>query len=354
MVKKLPTPEIAREYVRKSIFDKGGWREGAGGLFHKTLPFLLGLESSLSVKRVAGVLVKLLLIVAAAVYPLIVRKAFVLPASVTLASESGRFADGVDALLVMVANPAPIDYVLGFLAVILTGLPKLIDGFTVRSTAKQHSPYYDLAAAIQNMPQLGNGDGGDTDRAIQLTLCALKDEMSQLIGDEKKSRVTDVTFLEFCDSDGTAMQVRARTANHEDVRRPVASSRLVAYYVAREGRSFAEHDFLRAANPFPTHRVTVVGSPRVGYRSVLYMPVICSEPARNHAKEAQLPAKTLDSCIGVICVHSAKPYRFWRWGDHRKGVGGFVNVATDRSLPYIFLVKRLTERTAHKVILEVA
>lgn len=353
MAKKVPTPEIARAYVRISIFEKGGWREGIGGFFHKTLPFLLGLESSLSVKRVAGVLIKVLLVFAAAVYPLIVRKAFAFPGAVTVPSDSGRFADGIDALLLMVANPAPIDYALGFLAVIVTGLPKLIDGFSAQSTARQHSPYYDLAAAIKSMPQLSDGDGGDTDRAIQLTLCALKEEMSQLIGDDKKTRVTDITFLEFCDATGTAMQVRARTANHEEVRRPVASNKFVAYYVAREGRSFAEHDFLRTANPFPANRVTIVGSPRVGYRSVLYMPVICSEPAAKPV-EPELALKALDSCIGVICVHSARPYRFWRWGDHRKGVGGFANVATDRALPYIALVKRLTERAAHKVILEAA
>ena len=119
-----------------------------------------------------------------------------------------------------------------------------------------------------------------------------------------------------------------------------------------EGRNFSEHDFTNRHNPFPPVRVSVIGEPRVGYRSVLFMPIVCSERLQAISEDETLD-QIVDSCVGVICVHSAKAYRFWRWGDHKKGTGGFADVAFGRSTPYIALVEQLLSRTAVKVRLEV-
>jgi hypothetical protein len=348
--KQVPTQEVARKYVHDNMFEKGGWREAAKGLSHKTLPFLLGLESSLTPTRITALLFRFTLLVAVAIYPIVVRKALVAPSSIPPSHPVSAFGSAWGPLVSALSDPAPVDYVLGALAVALTALPKVFDILGKRTKVAQHSPYYDLSASIQAMPKAEGGSADDADKAIHLALSALREEMSELIGDERKVRVTDVTFLEFCDERGSQLQVRARTAQHEVVKRPVAAEKFVAYYVALEGRGFAEHDFLRQGNPFPANRVTVLGSPSVDYRSVLYMPVICSE---RQTTDGGTAFKVVDSCIGIICVHSAKPYRFWRWGDHRKGVGGFADIAIDRSMPYIAIIKRLTEQTAHKVSLEV-
>lgn len=175
--------------------------------------------------------------------------------------------------------------------------------------------------------------------------------MSILIGATSIDDVTDVALLEFCDASGSKMQVRTRTSNHEELNRPNDSNRFVAYYVAKEGRNFAEHDFKNTRNPFPPKRVSVRGGPDVNYRSVLYMPILCSERILSEVDGKQFES-IVDSCVGVICVHSSKPYRFWRWGDHKKGAGGFADVAFSRSMPYIAVIEQTMNRTACKFKLE--
>ena len=100
--------------------------------------------------------------------------------------------------------------------------------------------------------------------------------------------------------------------------------------------------------------MTVKGSLPVGYRSVLYLPITASE--RDTAPLVGVPAleerPVIDYCIGVICVHSERSYRFWRWGDHKKLIGGMGDIAFKRSLPYIALITRLIERSAPKVRME--
>lgn len=350
-----PAPDVARNYVRDGVFAKGGLKEGFSGLRHKTLPFIAGLESSITPGWVLAILLRIFLFLAIAFYPIFIRRAtgaspaqsahFMGPPIQT------SFGDSLHSLWSLISNPEPVDYVLGLIAIVLTGVPKLVELTRRQRSVKQHSPYYDLSSAILAMPSATQAPDAACDESIRLTLCALKEEMSELTGDEGKQRVTEVTLLEFCDAHGHQMQVRSRTANHEEVKRPVASGKFVAYYVAMLGRCMAEHDFFSRRNPFPKTRISVVGSPAVTYRSVLYMPIMRADRGTLPAGQHGAPM-LVDGCLGVICVHSSKPYRFWRWGDHTKTTGGFADVAFERSMPYIALVKRLLEVSAPRVPVE--
>jgi hypothetical protein len=327
----------------------GGWREAWGGLRHSTLPALFGVREKFGVGSIIVFLSRILLLVVTALFPLLVRKSITSSPSPPAKSLN----EGLTQVLNMIMTASHLDVILGVIAIFILIAPKLYDLFSKTSKVEIHSPFYDLTAALRKIPIQPTVTPEEVDDALQLALMALREEMATLIGDTTHKRVTDVSLLEFCDQSGTKMQVRARTANHVGVGRPIDSARLVAFYVAKEGRNFAEHDFKNKRNPFPPKRVSVIGFPQINYRSVLYIPIIYSEVVNSNEGGRHGAPQAIDRCGGVICVHSSKPFRFWRWGDHAKGVGGFSDVAFGRSMPYIAVVEKLLSPTAHKVKLEV-
>lgn len=354
-VKKHPTPDQAQAYVHKGIHGVGGLTEAWGGLIHKTIPAVTASWSSVNfgsgVAFCLAFILRVLIIAATALFPLLVRKVTTSTSTNQAPAPASGVLESVNFIMQTVVNATSIDYALGLLALVVVGAPKLLDMFGTQAKVERHSPFFDLTAAIKKLPIQNQPQLQDTDDAIRLTLLALREEMALLIGDVSSQRLTDVTLLEFCDDQGTRMQVRARTANHEEVGRPVESSKFVAYYVALEGRNFAEQDFKNKRNPFPPKRVSVRGNHDVDYRSVLYLPIVCSETVAPPDGVHGAP-QVIDSCAGVICVHSSKAYRFWRWGDHKKGVGGFADVAFSRSMPYIAIIQQLLSRTVPRVKLE--
>jgi hypothetical protein len=347
-----PTAEEAQAYIRQGIYGKGGYKEAWGGLIHKSIPDWIGSRKSVTLSQVLAFLVRLLVIVVAALFPLLIRK-LTTPSSNQLHLASGSVFDSVHSIGEVVVTASSLDYVLAVISLLIVVAPRILDVLSKKAKSGKHAPFLDLTAAIRKIPvQTGQKNQRDTDESIRLTLLALREEMALLSGEIAGHGVTDVTLLEFCDSNGQQMQVRARTANHEEVRRPVQATRFVAYYVAKEGRNFVEHDFKNSRNPFPPKRLTVKGNLNVDYRSVLYLPIMCSE-RQELPQNAHGPMQVIDQCVGVICIHSAKAYRFWRWGDHKKGVGGFADVAFGRAMPYIALVERLLSNTTPRVKLEV-
>lgn len=334
----------ARDYIRHRLRNAGGfWGEGLPGFWHKTLPILLGRESRLTVWGVLSLAIQFVTVLGAAVLPILGRRALLNPQQASAAS-------GIAAVGQLVASLTPLDYWLAVAGLLFVGLPKLVREWQKRRKPTAHSPYPDLAAAIDRMPALDNG-AQDHARGEALTrlLAALKLEMAELIADPQRRRLVDVTLLQYCGENGDCMQVTARTAVGEPTHRPRASGLFQANYVGRQGRWFAENDFLSKRNPFKPERLTVLGGHKVGYRSVLYLPICTSERPGGVGREVR------DFCIGVICVQSDRAYRFWRWGDHKKDNGaGFGNVAIERALPYIALVTKLIENTAQKVPVEVA
>lgn len=341
--KKKLTPESAKSYVHMGVHSNGGWREAIGGIVHRSLPAIVNSTRSITVTSAIGVLSRVLIVIVTALFPLLIRK---VGAGATGTASGGvqpmpqTFLEGLHLLGKTVADASVVDYILGFVALGLVSAPRLFDLFK-RSEMEHHSPFYKLTAAVRKLPLQSKLSNGNTQDSIRLTLSALRKEMEILIGDNSNRRVTDVVLLEFCDASCRRMQVRERTANHEETKRPVDSEKLVAYYVAQVGRNFVEHDFKNDRNPFPPKRVTVRGDLDVDYRSVLYMPIMVS--AREQREGGK---KIVDHCIGVICVHSSKPYRFWRWGDHKKTEGRFADIAFSRSMPYIAIIEQLLSRAA--------
>lgn len=335
------TSESAKNYVKRGIFEKGGFNEGFGGVINKTLPNIFNSAKDITLTSTLRGLSRAIVLIMTALFPLLSRKVWMGGASAATPSIPITVSDGMDVIVEAIKGAGPLDYILGLVALALLAVPKLLDLFGPRSSLEHHSPFYSLSAALRKLPLPAKLTSGNTEEVIRLTLHALREEMALLIGESTNKRVTDVVLLEFCDATCKRMQVRQRTASHEETKRPVDSTKFVAYYVAMEGRSFAEHDFKNKSNPFPAKRITVLGNHDVDYRSVLYMPIMWSEKVTENGDR-----KTIDSCIGVICVHSSKPYRFWRWGDHKKSQGRFADVAFSRSMPYIAIIEQLLSRAA--------
>lgn len=352
-----PTSDKARAYVQEEIFRRGGWREAAAGLRHKSIPYVVGIEKALTITRIFALLFRLGIASITAIFPVIIRK-IITPGN--FKPTQTQDLDFLDSLIFLFESLLPfshIDYILFISALSIYFTPKILDVLDNRKPVYPHTPYNDLTAAINEMPAISNSINNSRaiEKSINLALCAARDEMSHLIGEDGKNRSTEAALLVFTDATGESMTVKSRTANHESKRsqnRTIASTKLMAYYVARIGRNYAEHDFKNKRNPFPQFRNSVSGNVPVNYRSVLFLPIITSIKINGPSISNQAPAS--DSCIGVLCIHSKRAYRFWRWGDHKKGVGGFSDVAFHRAMPYIALIERLLEGKAPKVPLEVS
>lgn len=334
----------AREYVRERMYGKGGKREAWNGFRHKTLPSIIGNRDGLNFRSLLILFSWLLLLAGSAVVPVLGRRAF----------QGTVQTDGslLDAVVHVGSSLQRADYLVAAVGLGLVGLPRMLTSVLKRKERSKphHLPYASLAAAIGRTAVANNQP--EVDAALTDLLNALRIEMSELVGDGGRDGLTDVTLLQFCDDAGSRMWVTARTRVGEPIRRPRDAPLFLANYVAREGRWFAENDFLARRNPFKPTRLTVSGSPRIGYRSVLYLPILT---AREVQMEHDLhgPGEVKDYCLGVICVHSQRPYRFWRWGDQDKdNGGGSGNVAFERAVPYIALAKKLIEGSAPQVQLE--
>lgn len=345
----------ALRYVDGRLTRAGGWKEALAGARHQTGPAILGLGKSLTIWVILALLFRFCIAGVTALFPILVRKVSASPGG---SGPSGAAAPGWEAVVGAVVNSSPADWLLAVVAVALLFGGKLLDRRAKQESGpRAHTPYTDLSAAINKMPPfaqpaVGPPYAGSIDEGVRLCLKALKAELAELIGDDGGAKLTDVTMLVFCDPAGKQMQVRARTAENEPTHRPCSSEKFLAYYVAMRGRWFTEHNFRHSSNPFPKTRLTVHGQDLpVDYSSVLYLPIIFSDPGQVSGAVGR-SEKVLDYCIGVICVHSAKPYRFWRWGDHKRRTGGLGDIAYQRSMPYISLITRLTEQTAVRVRLE--
>jgi len=336
----------AQAYVRARMYGNGKaeW-EGVRGFWHKTLPVYLGREKALSGWAMVALFFRLLFLVAAGFVPILIRR---------VAATAPPDGSTVGQFLQLIKSLSGVDYLLAGIGVSIYGIPKMIESWQRNRRADAPSPYGDLAAAIEKMPPLDQENTSTLETPLRLVLDALQIEMSNLIGDRSLKKVTQVTLLQYCDAEGRQMQVTARTALNERTHFPQPAKLFLANYVAREGRWFAEHDFTRASNPFKPQRLSVVGSPKVHYRSVLFLPIMTVVKKQLDAGIHGPVQQAEDRCLGVICVHSEKPFRFWRWGDQRKeqGMSGFGNVALQQALPYIALIGKMIEGTAPKVPLE--
>jgi hypothetical protein len=296
----------ARDYVRGRMYQKGGWFEAAKGFRHATGPALFRTYGSLSWRNVGYVLIWLAWVAGVAVMPVLARRSLMTPSSAS--------GSGLDEALSILSNLHGIDYIVMGAAVIFLFIPKAVAMLMKMGSKETHAPYVELAAGIKCMPLqvVVPQSPHQTQKALTHVLNALRTEMSDLVGDGGRSGLTEVVLLEYCDARGEHMEVTARTNVAEETGRPVPAYLFLANYVAKEGRWFAENDFTASANPFKATRLTVGGSPEVDYRSVLYLPITSATRTPLREGEHGPPVRLTEYCRGVICVHSRKPYRFWR------------------------------------------
>lgn len=322
-----------------------GPMQALDGFRLKTLPALLRVHR-VGLPRLAAIFLRVLLLVGAALFPLVVRKSL-------------SIKEPDPELLQLLSGWKTIDVLLGLIALFLVFVPKALDLFERPSPHKGLNPNDELAAAIAKMPPIdSNGAGRDgvgapaIGTAIECALRGLRDEMRELVGDFPDRLSIEVALLVFADPDGLTMCVQNRTVPTDPCMRKVNSSDLLAYHAAVTGRPLMENDFLNKRNPYPKKRITVPGGQPVEYRSVMYLPITWGQrPEIANANPAD-NSGVIDVALGVVCVHCKGPFRFWRWGDQKRGGGAFGTVAYARSSPYIALLARLLEREAIKVKVE--
>ena len=347
----------ARLYLDRNLRGPSAFYQECCGIWHKSIPKAIGLTKAFTAFAFLALIVRAVLISAQASAPVLMRKIYQ-----PIDAHTNQVP--IDGVLAAMKALDGIDYLLIVIFIILATAPKALEKLSRKKTDNEsHAALVHLAAAMKTMPPLSQTDASghipeeSSSRALQACLEGLKIEITQLLGEDQNAKLTDVTLLEFCDDHGGQLQVRARTELPGQTHRPIPSYKFLAYYVGMRGRAFAEHDFKNKRNPFPKHRLTVVGkSVPIPYRSVLYMPIYTSKitSIRPHAANegGKESFSVVDYCIGVVCVHCVKPYRFWRLGDSLRSGGGFGDIAYDRSLSYITLIKRLVEQTAPHVEME--
>jgi hypothetical protein len=348
----------ARQYLDRNLHGVSAFYRECCGIWHKSIPKTVGITKNITLFVFLALAVRAVLISAQASAPILVRKVYLQP------PDAHANQAPVNGLLAALNALDKIDCCLIAIVIILATAPKALEKLGRRkSDSEEHDALVHLAAAMKAMPPIAQASESSPahsellNSALQSCLEGLKLEITQLLGEDRNAKLTDVTLLEFCDANGDHLQVRARTEVAGQTHRPIPSYKFLAYYVGMRGRAFAEHDFQNKRNPFPKHRLTIVGDRvPIPYRSVLYMPIYTSKTASTGVS-ARIEGTTekrrvIDYCIGVVCVHCVKPYRFWRLGDSRRSGGGFGDIAYDRSLSYITLIKRLLEQTVPHVEME--
>jgi len=327
------------DYVRREARDIGGFREAWAGFRLRTFPYMLGRETRFSASSVAFLLLKVGLLVITALVPVAARK--LAPAQPTPAASSSS-GNGLWDVLTRFDTT---DWVLISIVVGVTLAGKATDKWA--SARKGGSGDQEFAGVLELLP-LSTQEGPPSAftmstehcKAIQACLTGIRYEIGKLLLDDTASVITDVVYLQFTAPDAKYLHVRTRI--HEDKSaRPFEARLAQAYYVAQLGECMAENDLHAEKNPFETHRISVPGRPKATYRSILFVPIITSE--------ADAQGVPVDYCVGVICVHSPKPFRFWRFGDHKRKSSSFCNVAYKAIEPYSRIIRRLSSPTPNRL-----
>lgn len=331
--------EKCAAYVRREVREIGGLREAWDGFRLRTFPYMVGREAKLSASSVCFLMLKIGLLVTAALVPVVARK---LPSSVPASPSPGTPGGGI---LDVLTKFDSTDWTLISVVVGVTLVGKAADKWA--TSRKGAAAEHDLSGVLERLPLSSHpgppsptGMSTEHCRAIQGCLIGIRHEIGKLLLDDTASVITDVVYLQFTAPDAKYLHVRTRI--HEDQSaRPFDARLAQAYYVAQLGECMAENDLHAAKNPFEVHRLSVPGRPKATYRSVLFVPIITSE-----LDDAGAP---VDYCIGVICVHSPKPFRFWRFGDHKRKSSSFCNVAYKAIEPYSKVIRRLSSPTPNRL-----
>jgi GAF domain-containing protein len=332
------------EYVECKLTTKGGYHEAYSGFKHRTFPYLIGLETKDKTNLIVASVLKILPLFLGAMVPVVARKVY--PQNAVAAAAAPQ---GPEAVLKAIASIDPTDAALIFTVVFFTLFNKLSEKYFKRSKVSFTTPHTRICETIESLPldQFAgiSSTPAASDALLKSCLAGIKHEISVLLLDDSEKVISDVVYWEFCDKTERRMRVRSRLVMDKPQKTSVEAHLLQAYYVAKTGKVFAEHDFQHRDNPFPSERASSVDNGSVAYKSILFVPIIINE------EEVDSAGETIDHdyCIGVLCVASDRPFRFWRWGDQNRDEGTFGKVAYDHIRPYIQLVRRLAMHGAYRV-----
>lgn len=328
------------DYVRNEVHGEGGWRELWAGFRLRTFPYMLGRETKFSFSSLGYLFLKVLLLLVAAGVPIAARKLGPSATPTQAQPTNGSLWDVITRL-------DSTDWALVGIVVSVTIVGKLADKLAATGKFKSGGPEAEVASVLEHLPLEIHPEppspfkmSTEHCKAIQACLVGIRHEIGKLLLDDSASVITDVVYLQFTDASAKYLSVRTRI--YEDkAARPFEAKQAMAYYVALLGECMAENDLHSGRSPFKPQRISVPGKIRTSYRSMLFVPIITSE--------LDTDGVPVDYCVGVICVHSPKPYRFWRFGDHRRSSSTFCNVAHKAIEPYSKVIRRLSSPTPNRL-----
>lgn len=347
--------QAATAYVAERTGTARGLPEATCGLWHRTLPDLLGfrevraLTIVFAFARFGGIVI-------AACLPIFSKRVGEVRAVEKAAAVTSSSSSQAGSATASAASSGPsltlstkvfevwsipfdvLDVLLVVGALVLAIAPRVWSWYKSQSAEQSRSRALEaLAGSIQGLPAPGAASGpADVTASCATALNGLKNEISRAIGDESGD-LTDAVLLVFADDQCSTMLPLARTeqAESQSIGKILDASLLQAFYVAKVGQLFAEHDFGGQQSPFPSTRVTPsLANTPAHYRSVLFIPIVVRTEAS--APGAHPVVRQGFKCVGVICVHSRYRYRFWKYGDHRvpQGRGEVTTSVVRKVAPY--------------------
>lgn len=333
------------KYVANKASTKGGYREGWAGFRQRTLPYLLGLEHKSRASIILASGLKLIPLFLGAMLPVVARKIYPHPLP-----QQNAAPTGLEAIFKAIASIDITDLAFISAVVFITIFSKASEKYFKRTKPSPTNPHARMCEAIEALPIqeiATNRDSHNTTEALlKSCLAGIKHEISSLLLDDSGTTISDVVYWDFCDNQCKRMKVRSRLVADKPKRKGADSRNLQAFYVAKLGKVFAEHNFQDKSNPFPKDRAGVADiAEKSTYKSILFFPITTTE---EHPDENGEPIER-DYCVGVVCVASDRPFRFWRWGDHKTNEGTFGVIAYKQVTPYIALIRKLAKHSAFRV-----
>jgi len=334
--KKAFSADAAERYVRELADGHGGFFETARGVWHNSLPSLIGFRD-LRVHALLSAVLWAAVTFFSAALPLVVKK--------VSEARSGIVASG--AAIGGNPNAGPKltwtffgvefdrwDILLLSVAVFLATAPKFRSWLKLQSESGSRSRALEsLASSIRALPARAAGQPDSVRPSCAEALNGLTREVAHLIKDGD-GELTDSVLLVFGDNRLTTMMPLVRTASGEQVGVRKQAALFQAYYVAKIAQVVAEHRFAGKQSPFPAVRLTPLeANTPVEYKSILFMPVMARVQSPGAATGV-----LADACFGVVCVHSKHPYRFWGFGDHARMRGSLANLSWLKAAPYLQVI----------------
>lgn len=188
-------------------------------------------------------------------------------------------------------------------------------------SALEHRNLVNEMLNIVNVPTANFGDAAFMSvlgRALRAILQRVREEFDTL-----DAGYLEASLLVFQPND--QITVLQRAVRNRAVGATTDRQKTMAHFVALAGLDWRQVPDLKREHPFSSEGIS---DPNCPYRSILLIPIIYADPARNEA-------------VGVVTIDSARPYEFWN------------EAATDRLykqvMPFVRLIAILLQSHPEKI-----